>query len=104
MQKLEKGELAFRVGTRAKVWAVAVGAVFLHFSCDRILVLNNIFYVNLISISRLMEFNYSVLSILVLISVEMEMLYVPVECMTTYIIYILLLPHCIITTRKLNFP
>ena len=64
MQRIEKGEFAFRVGTGAKVWAVAVGVITLHFPCDRILVLNNVFYVpdmkNLISVSRLMEFNYSV--------------------------------------------
>ena len=65
MRKLEKGELAFRVGTGAKVWADAVGVVSLHFSCDRKLILNNVFYVpdmrkNLISVSRLFEFNYSV--------------------------------------------
>src|SRR5579862_6779626 len=65
MQTIEKGEFAFRVGTGAKVWAVAVGDVYLHFSNDRILVLNKVFYVpdmrkNLISVSRLIEFNYSV--------------------------------------------
>ena len=39
MQKIEKGEFAFRVGTGAKVWDVAVGVVTLHFPCDKILVL-----------------------------------------------------------------
>ena len=65
MQKIEKAEFTFRVGTGAKVWIVVVGVVTLQFPCDRILVLNNIFYVpdmrkNLISVFRLIEFNYLV--------------------------------------------
>ena len=36
MQKIEKGEFSFRVEAGAKVWAVAVGVVALHFPCDRI--------------------------------------------------------------------
>lgn len=77
-----------------------MGVVSLHFSSERILVLNKVFYVPDMRKNLIIQF----LSILVLISVEMEILHVPVEYMITYFIYILILPHCIMYNKKAQLP